>query len=89
MEKITKNNEKIPFESIKPIELERVLLLYGMKKQTYCELHTKSKSWWYNVLIKRKFLTYTDIKILTESIGVETFFMLLEKVREQHNKKME
>ena len=77
----------IDWENVKPIEFERVLNLYGMKKITYCSLCSKSKSWWYNVLIKKRFLTYSDVKILAESIGIETFNSLLAKVRTQYGKR--
>jgi len=82
MEKITKNEVKIQWENLKPIEFERILSLYGMKKQDYCSLRSKSKSWWYNVLIKKHFLTYLDVKILCDEIGNETFNMLLQRVRD-------
>ena len=52
-----------------------------MKKNIYCSLCAKSKGWWYNVLIKKRFLTYSDVKILADNIGIETFNTLLEKVR--------
>ena len=84
MQKMTEKNENIPeinWENIKPIEFERVLNLYGMKKSIYCSLCAKSKGWWYNVLIKKRFLTYSDVKILANNIGIETFNTLLEKVR--------
>jgi hypothetical protein len=83
MEKITKNEAIIHWENIKPIEFERILSLYGMKKQDYCNLRSKSKCWWHNVLIKKQFLTYLDAKMLADEIGIETFNMLLAKVREQ------
>jgi hypothetical protein len=71
----------INWKNVKPIELERVLNLYGMKKTTYCSLCSKSRSWWYNVLKIKKFLTYSDVKILADYIGIEIFNVLLEKVR--------
>jgi hypothetical protein len=53
-----------------------------MKKQDYCSLRSKTKSWWYNVLIKKQFLTYLDAKMLADEIGTETFNMLLARVRD-------
>ncbi|MCL2040388.1 MAG: hypothetical protein FWG85_08195 [Bacteroidetes bacterium] len=90
--KMSEKIEKIDikdFKDVKPIELERVLKLYGMQKKYYCELCNRSKSWWYVVLLKRKYLSYSDIKILTDDIGLETFEVLLRKVREQHPVKNE
>jgi hypothetical protein len=80
------NDTKIPvidWENVKPIEFERILNLYGMKKITYCSLCGKSKSWWYNVLIKKRFLTYSDVKILADNIGNDTFELLLSKVKKE------
>jgi len=84
MNKKHENIPKIDWENIKPIEFERVLNLYGMKKVTYCTLCGKSKSWWYNVLIKRRFLTYSDVEILTNNIGIDVINTLLAKVRKQY-----
>ena len=87
MQKMTEKNTKLhemDWENVKPVEFERVLNLYGMKKNAYCGLFGKSKGWWYNVLRKRKFLTYTEVKILADSVGIETFNTLLSKVRSQN-----
>jgi len=86
--KKTENAPDLHWEDVKTIEFERVLNLYGMKKEVYCKLHTKSRTWWNNVLMKRKgkILLYKDIKLLADNIGTETFNMLLEKVRNQHKK---
>ena len=88
---MNEKNEKIhqiDWENVKPIEFERVLNLYGMKKNTYCSLFGKSKAWWYNVLIKKQFLTYSEVKILADNIGIETFNALLAKIRKQHQQKI-
>jgi hypothetical protein len=78
-------NAKSDFQTaiveVKPIELERILSLYGLKKQEYCNLRGKTKSWFHNVLRKKKLLSYLDVKVLTDSIGTDTFYMLLDKVR--------
>jgi len=84
MQEKEKKAELIPFMDVKPIELERILSLYGMKKQDYCNLRSKTKSWFHNVLRKKKFLSYLDVKTLTDSIGIDTFCMLLEKTRQKH-----
>jgi hypothetical protein len=87
MQKITDKTEKIEtetkldWEDIKPIEFERILNLYGMKKVSYCSLCKKTKGWWYNVLIRKNFLSYMDIKKLADKIGTDTFNSLLTKVR--------
>jgi hypothetical protein len=86
MQKTTQNDTQIHWEDTKPIEFERILALYGMKKQDYCNLRSKSKSWWHNSLIKKQHLSYSDVKILADEIGAETFNMLLQKVREQHSR---
>ena len=75
--------------NITPIEFERVLKLYGMQYKVYSNLRGKCHSWFYSVLRKKKHLSLLDVRALTENIGEETFNYLLQKVREQQNKKME
>jgi len=87
MQENENNVAKVRFENVKPIELERILSLYGMNKQDYCNLRSKTKSWFHNVMRKKRFLNYLDIKVLTDSIGTDTFYTLLERVREQHSPK--
>jgi hypothetical protein len=50
-----------------------------MKKQDYCNLRSKRKCWWHNVLIKKQFLTYLDAKMLADEIGTETFNIFFGK----------
>ena len=69
--------------NIKPIEFQRILNLYGMQYKTYSELRGKSQGWWYSVLRRKKYLSYLDIKILTDSIGIDTFEFLLKQIREE------
>ena len=75
------------FIEVKPIELERILNLYGMTRKYYCELNNRSNSWWNKVFLKKRYLTYNDIKVLTDAIGIDTFDILLLKVRSQNIKK--
>lgn len=84
-----KTEPVLNWENVKTIEFERILNLYGMTRQNYCKLQLKSRTWWNEVLMKRKnkTLLYSDIKVLADSIGVETFNMLLEKVRKQYPQK--
>jgi hypothetical protein len=86
MEKTAQKNDLILFNDVKPIEFERVLSLYGMKKQDYCNLRSKSKSWWHNFFIRKKQLNYLDIKVFTDEVGLETYNQLLARVREQVDK---
>ena len=81
MQEKTENNLLIDWENVKPIELERILSLYGMKKIEYCRLRDRSKNWFHEVLRKKKYLTYSDVKILANNIGADIFNALLEKVR--------
>ena len=83
-----KENVKLHWEDVKTIELERILNLYGMNKKQYCELFSKSPTWWTNVVLKRKnkILLYNDIRVLADDIGAETFNELLKKVRKENNK---
>ena len=81
MELKTKENIILHWEDVKPIELERILNLYGMKKSYYCQLYGKSRNWFHEVLRKRKYLTFLDIKTLSDYIGADIFNSLLEKVR--------
>ena len=69
--------------NIKPIEFQRILNLYGMQYKTYSELRGKSQGWWYSVLRRKKYLSYLDIKTLTDSIGIDTFKFLLKQIREE------
>jgi hypothetical protein len=88
MQEKEKNVSKFHFEQIKPIELERILRLYGITKKEYCDLHRKSKSWFYNVFRAKRFLTCLDIKALTDKIGTDMFYKLLEDVRQQYPPKI-
>ena len=81
MKEKKQENIILHWEDVKPIELERILSLYGMKKSYYCQLYGKSRSWWYNVLITQKYLSYASIKALANYIGADIFNSLLEKVR--------
>jgi hypothetical protein len=86
MEKTAQKNDLILFSEVKPIEFERVLSLYGMRKQDYCNLRSKSKSWWHNHFIRKQHLNYLDIKAFSDEVGLETYNLLLARVREQADK---
>jgi antitoxin component HigA of HigAB toxin-antitoxin module len=80
-------NIEINFKNVKPIEFLRIIRLYGMNQKDYCELRGKTKCWWNNVLDKRNYLTYIDIKTLTDAIGIEIFNGLLDEVRQKKSQK--
>ena len=66
---------------ITPIEFERILKLYGMQYKTYSELRGKCHSWFYSVLRKKKYLSYTDINTFAENIGEELFNILVSEIK--------
>jgi len=70
--------------NVEPIELERVLKLYGMDFKIYSNLRGKCHSWFYTVLRKKKYLSLLDVKALTDNIGTDTFDFLLERVRKSN-----
>ena len=71
--------------NIRPIEFQRILNLYGMQYKTYSELRGKSQGWWYSVLRRKKYLSFLDVKTLTDNIGADTFEFLLKQIREEKN----
>ena len=63
------------FEKKYPLKIANMVQFANSVR--YCKVAVE----WYNVLIKKRFLTYSDVKILAHNIGIETFNTLLEKVR--------
>jgi hypothetical protein len=77
-----KKENKI-YLDVTPIEFERVLAKYGMKKREYALSHNHRPAWWYTVLCRRRFLTVADIRTFTNIAGADTFDILLAEVRRE------
>ena len=65
------------------LTFEKILFDLGIQKKEYCEWRGKCRSWFYEVLRKRRYLNILDMKALlystNSSVSAHEFIALCEK----------
>jgi hypothetical protein len=69
------------FPQLTPAEFELMLKRYGMTKAAYCQLRGKCRSWFYEGIRTKHYLTIADMEAFANEIGRNNFDQLVKAVR--------